>query len=347
MSFDADVAIIGAGPLGVELAAALKLSGISYLLFDKEQLGQMIFNFPPQTHFFSSNDRISIAGIPIQTLDQQKCTREEYLAYLRTVVGTYGLQIHPFEEVLSVTIKDGFILTTPKKTYRTRFVVVATGSTSRPRLLKVPGESLPHVYTKMVDPHLYFQQKVVVIGGKNSAVETAIRLSHAGAHPHLILRKPDLDKDAVKYWLFPELEGGLKRGEILMTQNAEVIEITPSSVKIRDLGTQQVKEVAADCVIKAIGFEADMSLLQRLGVELITTVQRPAFDDATMETKVPNLFVLGTIVGGTQRGYRVFIENSHQHVGKILSCIANRLNITPPHIDWVTKKDAVPLHLEQ
>lgn len=347
MSFDADVAIIGAGPLGIELAAAFKLAGISYLLFDKEQLGQMIYNFPPQTHFFSSNDRISIAGIPIQTLDQQKCTREEYLTYLRTVFSTYGLQIHAFEEVTAIEQKDGFVITTSKRKYKTHFVVVATGSTSRPRLLNVPGEELPHVSTKMVDPHLYYQQTVVVIGGKNSAVESAIRLSHAGAHPHIILRKPELEKDAVKYWLFPELEGGVKRGEILMTPNAEVVEITPTSVKVRDLGNNQIKEIQADRVIKAIGFDADMSLLEKLGVELVTSVRRPAFQEDTMETKVPNLFVLGTIVGGTQRAYRVFIENSHQHVGKILNCIASRLHKELPPIEWVSKKDAVPLHLEQ
>jgi len=71
-----EAAIIGAGPLGIELAIALKLAGISYVQFDKGQVGQMIANFPPQTRFFSSSERISLSGIPIQTLDQQKCSRE-------------------------------------------------------------------------------------------------------------------------------------------------------------------------------------------------------------------------------------------------------------------------------
>lgn len=347
MSFDAEVAIIGAGPLGIELAAALKLSSISYLLFDKEQMGQMIYNFPPQTHFFSSNDRIAIAGIPIETLDQQKCTREQYLAYLRTVFLTYQLEIHPFEEVVAIEPKDGFVVTTNKAVYKVRFVVVATGSTSYPRKLNVPGENLPHVGIKMADPQHYFQQKVAIIGGKNSAVETALRLFQAGAHPHIIMHKPTLEKEAIKYWLYPELEGCIKRGEILLTSNAEVVEILPGRIKVKDLSSNKIIDIEADQVIKAIGFDADMSLLEKLGIKLITSVQRPEFDDATMETQVPNLFVLGTIIGGTQRGYKVFIENSHNHVGKILNCIGSRLDRRIPEIHWVSKKDAVALHLEQ
>src|SRR5947208_8370493 len=80
-----DVAIIGAGPIGLELAVAFKRAGIDYLQFDARQIGYTISWFPPQTRFFSSNDRIAIAGVPLQTPDQNKCTREQYLAYLRTV----------------------------------------------------------------------------------------------------------------------------------------------------------------------------------------------------------------------------------------------------------------------
>ena len=77
-------AIIGAGPLGIELAVALKRASIPYIHFDAKQIGHTISWFPPQTRFFSSNERIAIAGVPLQTPDQMKCTREEYLAYLRT-----------------------------------------------------------------------------------------------------------------------------------------------------------------------------------------------------------------------------------------------------------------------
>src|SRR4028119_130016 len=79
----ADVAIVGAGPIGLELAVALKRAGVDYLHFDAKQIGYTISWFPPQTRFFSSSERIAIAGVPLQTPDQGKCTREQYLAYPR------------------------------------------------------------------------------------------------------------------------------------------------------------------------------------------------------------------------------------------------------------------------
>ena len=84
-----DVALVGAGPIGLEIAAGLKQSGVDYLHFDARQVGYTISWFAPQTKFFSSNERIAIAGVPLNTVDQFKATREEYLelpAHRRRVV---------------------------------------------------------------------------------------------------------------------------------------------------------------------------------------------------------------------------------------------------------------------
>src|SRR3954465_6600999 len=98
----AQVAIIGAGPLGIELAVALKRAGISYIQFDARQIGYTISWFPPQTRFFSSNERIAIAGVPLQTPDQSKPTREQYPTYRRTVVEQFALTVHTYEPVTGI-----------------------------------------------------------------------------------------------------------------------------------------------------------------------------------------------------------------------------------------------------
>src|SRR5216110_1426977 len=108
-----DVAVIGAGPIGLELAVALKRAGIDYLHFDAKQIGYTISWFAPQTRFFSSNERIAIAGVPLQTVDQSKSTREEYLAYLRSVVQQFDLQIRTDEPVTAIERGgEGFVLRT-------------------------------------------------------------------------------------------------------------------------------------------------------------------------------------------------------------------------------------------
>src|SRR3954469_19071656 len=112
-SLSTDVAVIGAGPIGIELAVALKRAKIDYLHFDAKQIGYTISWFAPQTRFFSSNERIAIAGVPLDTPDQNKATRGLSLAYLRSIVRQFELDIRTYEPVIGIDrIADGFTLTT-------------------------------------------------------------------------------------------------------------------------------------------------------------------------------------------------------------------------------------------
>ncbi len=105
-----EVFIIGAGPIGLELAVALKLLKVDYLHVDAGQVAQTITWFPRQAQFFSSPERIAIAGVPLHTVDQSKATREEYLAYLRGVVQQFDLAVRTFECVTNVQRQgDGFV----------------------------------------------------------------------------------------------------------------------------------------------------------------------------------------------------------------------------------------------
>src|SRR3954453_2626102 len=140
-----DVAIVGAGPIGIELAVALKQAGVDYVHFDAKQIGYTISWFAPQTKFFSSNGRIATAGVPVQTADQSKATREDYLAYLRSVVTQFDLKINTYEPLTRIERKEsGFVLTTrpsagERKTHAKRLVLVS-GGTDHPRRLDIPGE---------------------------------------------------------------------------------------------------------------------------------------------------------------------------------------------------------------
>ena len=141
-----EVALVGAGPIGLEIAVALKRSGIPYLHFDAKQIGYTVSWFAPQTRFFSSNERIAIAGVPLQTPDQGKCTREEYLAYLRTVAQMFDLKVRTYEPIIAIQrTSDGFVLTTRERSgqrhYSSKRLILATGGTDLPRRLAVPGKT--------------------------------------------------------------------------------------------------------------------------------------------------------------------------------------------------------------
>ena len=330
------MAIVGAGPIGIEMGVALKRAGVSYLQFDARQVGYTVSWFAPGTRFFSSSERIAIAGVPLQTSDQGKATREEYLAYLRSVVMQFGLEIHTYEAVVGIekvgasgaggmqeARGGGFVLTTKSNwgeaKYEVEKVVLATGGTARPRMLGVPGENLPHVSHYFFDPHVYFGKKLLIVGAKNSAVEAALRCHNAGAKVTLVHRGEKLPEKSVKYWLLPEITGLCEAGKIEGCFSTVVKEITPSEVVLSEAGGD--RRIEADFVLLLVGYEADMSLCAMAGVELVGQEQRPVFDEGTMETNAAGVYVAGTAVAGTQAGFKVFIENSHVHVERILAAI--------------------------
>src|SRR3954465_14151129 len=109
-----DVAVVGAGPMGSELAVVLERAGINYLHFDAKQIGYTISWFAPQTRFFSSNERIAIAGVPLNTAGQAKANREGNLADPRGVVQQFDLRVNTYEPLVGIERQtDGsFVLTT-------------------------------------------------------------------------------------------------------------------------------------------------------------------------------------------------------------------------------------------
>ena len=320
-----DVAIIGAGPIGLEVAIALRHRGLDVLQFDAGQVGQTILRFPSRMRFFSSNERISLGGIPIQSADQSKCTREEYLAHLRTVVMHYELDVRTYERVVHIRKKDGaFLLGTEARTgahqYQAKQIVIATGGTTRPRALGVPGEFLDHVSHHLDDPHAYFGRRVVVIGGKNSAVEAALRCHHAGARVILSYRGEALP-GRVKYWLKPEIEALIRSGDMEGHFRTQPVEITPTHVTLRHLDSGDEMFVPTDFVLLMIGYEADMSVFEMAGVTLEGESRKPVYDPATMETDVPGVFVAGTAIAGTQERFAVYLENCHIHAERIAAAV--------------------------
>jgi thioredoxin reductase (NADPH) len=321
----AEVAIIGAGPIGIELAVALKKQGIDYLHFDAKQIGYTISWFAPQTRFFSSNERIAIAGVPLETPDQGKATREQYLTYLRGVVKQFELEVRTYEPVVRIDrVGDEFVLSTnPRggsRTYGADKLILCTGGTDHPRKLGVSDEDLPHVSHYFQDPHAYFGRDLLIIGGKNSAVEAALRCHHAGAKVSISYRREKLPEKSVKYWLLPEINYLCQTGRIRGYFSTQPVAITPTQVTLRR-DTGETIDVPADFVLALIGYEQDDTLFKLAGVKLLGDSAAPAYDDKTMETNVPGVYVAGTAVGGTQDKYRVFIENCHVHVDRIVAAL--------------------------
>lgn len=362
-----DVIVVGAGPIGLEVAWALKSEGLRVVNIEAGGIASTIGWWAPGTRFFSSPERIAIAGVPLVTAGQEKATREEYLAYLRGVVLQFGLEVRTFERVVAVErTADGFVVRTMHSTHgvggpeeaaseddrhrgsqasrhqvpthgspseqgravaprehRARRVVMAVGDMQRPRMLGVRGEELAHVSHYFQDPHRYVGRRVLIVGGKNSAVEAAIRCCRVGARVTVSYRGTEFDERRVKYWLLPELKGLIREGRIGFVPGTTVEEIREEVVALRRADGGWV-EVAADDVLLLTGYVMDGGLLEAAGVEMVGAERRPRFEAGTMETNVPGLYVAGTATAGTQERHRVFIENCHVHAERIAGAVMGR-----------------------
>jgi thioredoxin reductase (NADPH) len=326
-----EIAIIGAGPIGIELAVCLKRAGVNYIHFDAQQMGYTISWWPRNTHFFSTTERIAIAGIPIQNNYQDRITGEDYLAYLRAIVERYDLQINTYEKVGMIERDEtGFTLRTGSltgpRTYRSRRVVLAKGDMDKPNFVHVSGEDLPHVNHYFIDPHLYFRKRLLVVGGKNSAVEAALRCWRSGAEVAISYRRA-MFGDRVKPHLLPDLQAQIDKGNIRFYPDTVPIQITPEHVVLGPTKDGKGENIIhqTDFVLLCTGFVADMKLHQMAGVEFEDETGQPKFNPDTMETNVPGLYVAGTTAAGErQKSYRLFIENSHEHVVKIVKDITGK-----------------------
>jgi thioredoxin reductase (NADPH) len=210
-----------------------------------------------------------------------------------------------------------------------RYVVMAIGYYDRPVMLGVPGEDLPHVRHYYAEPHVHYRQRVVIVGGGNSAAESALEMFRAGAHVTLVHRAPTL-KSTIKYWVRPDIDNRIKEGSIDGRFERCVKEIRATSVVLvaaREAGTAggagHEEEIPADAVYLLIGYRADAELMCRAGV-LLDERQAPVHDPETFETNVPGLFVAGGAIAGVDTG-TIFIENGRFHGTKIVEEIARRV----------------------
>ena len=320
-----DVLIVGAGPSGLATAIAAKQRGLDYVIVEKGVLVNSIFNFPPLMVFFTTPELLEIGGLPLVT-PYDKPTRLEALRYYRRVVDIFGLQISFHEEVQQIDREsDGTFTVTTKsrggtRVRQARAVVLAIGYYDLPNYLGVPGESLPHVFHYYSEAHQYYRQRVVVVGGKNSAAEASLELFRAGVHVTLVHRRAALG-DSIKYWVRPDIDNRIKEGSIAARFESRVVEIRPTEVVIEHHGTQE--SLPAEAVFLLTGYHADAELMRRAGIECDPETLSPTLNPETFESNVPNLFIAGGAVAGRNTG-NIFIENGRFHGERIIKILADR-----------------------
>ena len=309
-----DLICIGAGPTGMACAIEAVRAGLTALIIDKAAICNSIYHYPVNMIFFTTPELLEIGDLPL-VCAAEKPTRMEALKYYRKVAEHFALETRLYERVTKLEGQDGnFIVQTIAKNgqvnaYQGAKIAVATGYYDLPNEMGIPGENLPHVSHYYTEPHAYWNQDVVVVGGKNSAADAALDLWRNGVRVTMVHRKAELGS-TIKYWVRPDIENRIKAGQIPMHFNSTVTEITPEGVLIEN--SQGKKLLAAKQVFLLTGYHPDFSFIESLGVKLDPVSKKPAMNSETHESNVPGLYLAGVVIGGRHTS-EIFIENGRFH----------------------------------
>ena len=314
-----DLIIIGAGPIGLACGIEAKKNNLDYLIIDKGMLVNSIYNYPVNTTFFSTSDKLEIGGIPFIS-HNVKPTRTEALEYYRRVCDSWSLNLDLYNEVLDIKNKTShFELNTQNGIIKSNKVIICTGFYDIPYLLNIPGEGLNKVLHYYNESHPYYKMNIAIVGAGNSAVDVALDTYRKGANSvTMIIREKEIGEN-IKYWVRPDIVNRIKSGEIKAHYESEIKEIKEKSIIIKS--PKGMTEIDNDFVLAMTGYQPNYEILEKLGVNInVDEFKTPEYNEDTMETNVNGVYLAGVICGGLKTN-KWFIENSRDHSEKIIKHI--------------------------
>ncbi|GGJ80590.1 YpdA family putative bacillithiol disulfide reductase [Deinococcus aquiradiocola] len=320
-----DVAIIGAGPVGLSAAIHAKRAGLSYEVLEKGCVVNAIFDYPTYMTFFTTAPELEIGNHPMVT-GHDKPDRRDALMYYRLVAQRENLNVRQYTEVTRVhAAPAGFTLEVEAQdgtrgVVEARRVIVATGYYDNPLHLGIPGEDSENVSHYYTESHPFWNLNVTVIGAGNSAADAALDLWRGGANVTMVVRAPEL-KSTIKYWVRPDLENRIKEGSITAHFDSQVMEIHPEHVLVQRQDGSTL-DLPTDYTFALTGYRPDLSFLSDL--HLAEHDDQCLVLDEHYESSVPGLFVVGS-AGFAGKTNQVFIENGRFHADHAMAEIVRQL----------------------
>lgn len=263
---DYDLVIVGAGPAGFSATLAAKVGKLKSVTIEQESLGGTVAHFPRRKLVMTQPAELPIVG----KVKFKEVIKEELMGFWQRIEKETGVSINYNERVESITTAPGgtgYVVATSKSSYDTRAILLAIGRRGTPRQLGVPGEDLPKVAYRLIDPAQYRDQHVLVVGGGDSALEAATSIAEEpGTKVTLSYRSNAFSRAKQKNREKVEAMAGNNRLRVLL--NSHVKEIRNDSITVEVDNAAEVIE--NDSVIISAGGILPTAFLQKVGINVET-----------------------------------------------------------------------------
>ena len=260
-----DVVIVGAGPAGIAASLGALEHKLKFITVEQEDsLGGTVYHYPRNKLVMTAPMQLPVLG----KVRMSEISKEKLLEFWQGVVKKTGLKLH-FSERMEAIVKngDGFLVKTSRASYSTQSVLLAIGRRGTPRKLEVPGEELPKVVYRLIDPEQYRQQHVLVVGGGDSALEAALAVAaEPGTSVTLSYRGEAFGR--VKEKNRQRLQEAEKQGRIKVLLQSNVKKIESGKVVLDHAG--KMVDIKNDAVIVSAGGVLPTPFLKEIGVMVET-----------------------------------------------------------------------------
>ena len=259
-----DLVIVGAGPAGFAASLTALSHRMKFVTVEQESLGGCVFQYPRAKLVMTAPVTLPLVG----KVRFGQTAKEALLEFWRDVERKTGLGIHYHERVEAIT-RDagGFVVRTTRSEYRATSVLLAIGRRGTPRKLGVPGEELPKVVYRLVDPEQYVGQDVLVVGGGDSALEAAASVAENGSRSVILSYRGDAFSRA-KPRNRERIAAAEKSGRLRVLFRSEVRRIETDRV-VLDFNGRDV-DFSNDAVIVSAGGILPADFLRSIGIAVET-----------------------------------------------------------------------------
>ena len=258
-----DLVIVGAGPAGFAGALTAKSMNLRCVTLEQESLGGAVFQYPRGKLVMTAPATVPLLG----KVNFRQTSKEALLEFWQEAERKTGVQINYRERVEDIVReRDGFLVKTNRGSYATRSVLLAIGRRGTPRKLGVPGEELPKVVYRLIDPEQYAGQEVLVVGGGDSALEAAASIAESGGTVVLSYRGADFDR--AKAGNRDRVRRVADAGQLRVLMSSNVKQIEREAVALDRKG--ELIEVRNDAVIVSAGGVLPSDFLRRIGIGVET-----------------------------------------------------------------------------